>query len=670
MKRSLFFFYFSYFFLIIIKAQVTPSSITWKNISTSMWIGGSINSNLKPLQYNKDLNVVSFIQPKSPYYMASPQPTSNAEAKNIVVAMISQNWGNTWDSTCMWNNSTFMGLNPQGAICNPIGNTNLSNALIVAGGGALTFSSSAGIWLSNKPLGVYTNSVSSAPNTTLHLRNTPPYHNLGKFGFWQYGFSSTTDGKVRTIASTVANSNLVNSINGFRGAKLLTGTLNSGSLNWTVDTFLPNFNKHTVTNQNLAQQTTFMAWNDSGTVGYVWFIGSRFGSTGNNIGYQPIVYKTINSGSTWQLQADINFNSTLMAQKVLKYLDPVKENASRIIPYFNEREGIDGVVDNENQLHLVSTLLSTKTSITDSLTQCHTYSLSSDNESGYSFGHVPGRRPYIFDFTLKGNTWDVMLIDSMSTESPGHYPADPGVNDNPWDFDPVVLYKINYGARIQLSKSKNGEFIIYSWTETDTIFTNGVRKWNSMPDIKARCFSTCLNELSFFKKNITTTDDGFVNPAVSTKAFMHYIAPNCTNVSGSAANGWGFEYEFKLPMIVSNSNPLSSLQTNQHWFSASPISFLFSKVCNPVGLNERNGESFSSIWMVYPNPVNRHLTINTSNLSDGIISIADICGRELKVFNQQSVSQQFDVSDLERGIYIVSLLKEGKLLGQQKIIKE
>jgi len=40
------------------------------------------------------------------------------------------------------------------------------------------------------------------------------------------------------------------------------------------------------------------------------------------------------------------------------------------------------------------------------------------------------------------------------------------------------------------------------------------------------------------------------------------------------------------------------------------------------------------------------------------------------VFNQQSVTQQFDVSDLERGIYIVSLLKEGKLLGQQKIIKE
>lgn len=670
MKRSLPFFFASFLFLISINAQVTSGGITWKNISTSMWIGGSVNSNLKPLQYNEALNVVSFIQPKSPFYIASPQPTSNAQAKNIIVAMVSQDWGATWDSTCIWNNSNYMGLNPQGAICNPAGNTQLSNALIVAGGGVSTYSSNAGIWLSTKPLGVFTNSVSSLTNATLHLNNTLPYHPLGKFDFWQYGFSSINDGKVRTIASTVANSNHVNSINGFRGAKLLTGTINSGTLNWTVDTFLPSFNKHSVTNQNLAQQTAYMAWNDSGTVGYVWFIGSKFGSIGNNIGYQPIVYKTINSGSTWQMQAEINFNSTLMAQKVLKYLDPTKDNSTRIIPYFNEREGIDGIVDSENRLHLVSTLLSTKTSITDSLTQCHTYSLSSDNESGYLFGHTPGRHPYIFDFILKGNTWDVMLIDSMSTESPGHYPSDPGVNDNPWNVDPVVLYKTNYGARIQLSKSKNGEFIIYSWTESDTIFTNGVRKWNAMPDIKARCFSTCLNELSFFKKNITTTDDGFVNPAISTKAFMHFVAPNCTNVSGKAAQGWGFEYEFKLPMMVSNSNPLSSLQTNQHWFSASSISFLFSKVCNPVGFNERNNESFTSALMVYPNPVNGYLTINSRHLSDGKISIADVCGREIKVFHQQSALKQLDLSDLESGIYIVSLLKDSKLLGQQKIIKE
>ncbi|MBI2722330.1 MAG: hypothetical protein HYX39_09165 [Bacteroidetes bacterium] len=95
------------------------SSANWNNFTSSTNIYGVLIDGQKPLQYNPDLNAVSFIHRKSPTYAAAPFSNSGA-----IVAMISTNWGGTWDSTCIYSDNANVGRYPTGGIYNPIGNSN------------------------------------------------------------------------------------------------------------------------------------------------------------------------------------------------------------------------------------------------------------------------------------------------------------------------------------------------------------------------------------------------------------------------------------------------------------------------------------------------------------------------------------------------------------------
>src|SRR5690242_10257668 len=176
--------------------QRAAASYSWNPFTSSMNAFNSLVSNSKQLQYNDELNVVTFVHRKSPDYTLTIPPTPGYES-NVMVSMVSSNWGASWDSTCIWRNDTIRALYPQGGVYNPPGNTQLSNAYIVGTGLAST-TGWIGNWFASKALGTsnYNNIPSSVLNAQQFISNAPPYGPMNKVDFARYGLNIPDNGVV------------------------------------------------------------------------------------------------------------------------------------------------------------------------------------------------------------------------------------------------------------------------------------------------------------------------------------------------------------------------------------------------------------------------------------------------------------------------------------------
>jgi hypothetical protein len=293
---------------------------TWNNITASMNIYGVVISHTKPLQWNDELNAVSFIHRKSPTY--STNGSSTQTESGSIVAEISINCGVTWDSTLVYADVTNRGRYPQGTIYNPPTiptNTNISNAYVVVNGPITLGTGWVGNYYASKELGAanYNDVPSAVPNAIQYFSSTGPFPpNLPRHNFGSYSFSATDDGKMRSIVGITDDATTSDT-----AFMVVTGTFNSGVFDWSGKVFNPPTTVDPTDNTENWISRPMMAWNEAGTVGYAMVIGSRIGATGSNVGFQPIVYKTINSGATWSLEQGIDFNSPAFADvKQIHYL--------------------------------------------------------------------------------------------------------------------------------------------------------------------------------------------------------------------------------------------------------------------------------------------------------------------------------------------------------------
>ncbi|WP_317898755.1 T9SS type A sorting domain-containing protein [Aurantibacillus circumpalustris] len=655
-----------------VRTGAKTSSITWQNFTGSMNIYGVIISYCKPLQWNDELDAVSFVHRKTPSYVMNPIPASTA-ASGGMVAMISTDCGNNWDSTALNSNDNYWGRYPGGAIYNPTSNTDISNAYIVGAGpttgpGAVTW---IGNWYASKQLGTanYDNAPSTVTNAQQVMPTTPPFAPgvPSRHDFSAYGFTATDDGKMRVLAGI--NDDVAG---GDTAVMLMTGTFNGTSMtfDWAGKVFDPPTTVESDGTENWISRP-IMAWNEQGTVGYVVIIGSRLGATGSNVGYQPIVYKTTNSGSTWSLESSINFNSSAF-NDVKSKLWSVTSDTNLIVPNFIWLEGIDCAVDMNNKLHVFTSLLGHYSNDLDSLNYTSGWTT-----EGYRWPHAPivqngpAVHPYLWDFTYDGtSSWSHMLIDSMSTEGPGGTTASNGYQDNPWDADPSASnQKVRIDARIQMSRSADGRHLLYSWAESDTAYTDFQRKWNNLPNIKARLYDAQNSQLSPTEIDLTENAQG----EVANHAMYHFISPKFKLISKTTT-----AINIELPTTISNSSPYAQLTKNTHWYACAGMTFnrLTSGPADTtiVGLGKNNIDALSNS-SIFPNPAKNTATVKVSLLSNSKVqvNVLNTIGQVVKSIETQgqigSNAVNLDLSGLASGIYLVNIKAENASTTKKLVIE-
>jgi hypothetical protein len=660
------------------KSRSAANSFGWEPISQSMNVFGVLLAESKPLQYDENLDAVSFIQRKSPHYVPDPIITNPDPAAHSggIVAMVTTNWGSTWDSTLIWNNDTYWARYPQGGLYNPSGNSNITNAYAVATG---PITQATGGWTGNffasKKLDVFDNKASTATKAQQFISSKgPTFDTIQKVDYARLSFQATDDGIMHSMGVIVNDPNPGGTY-GFRGARLLKGTFNAGGyFDWTSDSLslLPAVKYDNTSNTyDAIGGLASMAWSESGQYGYAWFVGVRIGATSQNSGYQPIVWKTSNYGASWLLMPGINFADTAsttfdpVMTRLLPVRFPVADSLLKI-PFFNFREDISGVVDKNNNLHLVATLWSTSKGHPDSTG--YTYNFNHTDGETYSYAHDSLIRPYIYDFTSNANgSWGVTLIDSMDTEAPGTATTDEGYAANPW-----AVYdgsKQSSNARIQASRTPGGEFIVYTWAESDILVTSSGLRWNNIPDIHARVRHADSINVHAMEYNLSNDPNDPNGPSiVANRGWMHNVSPKCA-LTATAANG----FTITLPVKVSNNNttPMKPDVPVTHYYSSAAMSFT---VVDVTGIADNSINSVNGS-VIYPNPAkdNATLRIALTDNADVNVSIMNTVGQLVKTSSVKGEVGKndiaVDVDGLAPGIYLVNV-KLGNATSTKKLIVE
>ena len=632
----------------------SSAAVTVTKFTGSMNVFGVLVSSSKPLQWNDNVNAVSFIHRGSPTYVAVG---ANATGKSgNIVSMLSNNMGTTWDSTAVWVNNTNLGRYPQGGIYSAPGNTNYNNAYVVATGPVTGGSGWLGNFYASK-------SVSLTPKNQpgsdqQFLSNTGPFVPVGKHDFSRYSFSATDDGAMRSLGSIYFDANgTTAAAQLFRGAQVVKGTFNAGAFTWTADSLIPPM----VIQSNGARQgwsQPLMAWNEQGTVGYVMFIGARTGQTLSNQGWQPIVYKTTNSGASWALTNGIDFNNPSM-NVVKNSIAAVNTNSNLEIPFFNIGEGYDIIVDGANNLHIVATVVGTARQHPDSLG--FTFNFGTE---ATSFPFTTGAWPYIFDFYGNGTSaWKVATIDSMQTEGPGTTATAGGFSVNPWAPD-AQGSKVGSDSRIQLSRDPNGNRIAIVWAEGDTLLTSS--KYNQFPDLKARliCNGNGTVAVSPVKTNITSTlPSNAVNNRVKAKAYFNYIAPQMS--FNSALN------LFDLPVTVTNNTQLDGAVSVDHFFIKAEIP----NFACITGLDETKASNNDVNYGLLPNPAKGNVSVSVKLVNANTIDVAvyNLVGQLVKSAKAEGQvgdnTINVNLDGLNAGIYMVKVSANGKTNTKKLVVE-
>jgi hypothetical protein len=676
-----------------------PTSVTWKLLCGSMNTYGMLVSNSRPLQYNPNLNAVSFIHRKSESYTVTP-PIPIAAESGVIVAEISSNWGASWDSTCIYADPTDWGRYPQGGIYNPTGNSSISNAYVVGCGVTVGANSFSGDWYASKKLNVFSTTASTVAGAqqfiSFSLPSYPP--NMAAHGWSRCGFSVTDDGIVRSVATLERD---YATGGGMRGYAILTGTFNGATFDWKIDSVIPYATVDNTGDKNLMIDPQ-MAWNQAGTIGYL--VGSGQTSLNKaNGGLVPIIYKmdrSTNPAATWTQMPSINFNSPAMRPIVISRntftsqahfglagLDTIMTGPNTWDTIGAPRtEELDIAVDANGQLHIGFVCSSMPVIHPDSVNYVTQFTTQPNSSEEYRWRHVNGSRPYLWDIIGDGiSPWKPLLVDSISSEGPSPSPGYPGYASNPWDAGGTGGAKVSIDARLQLGRTPDGKFITFSWSESDSLVTDDSYKWNNLPDLKVRAMAIPTIATGVYSLNVNSNPVSPISPkqnmtsmgnnTVKNRATLHYMSP----ITGSATvTGLGtptaptYTVDINTPLTVTNSNPYLQLFNNRTWYGAAAVTYLF-KQPTTVGVAENANLLTES--NIYPNPAKgtAMLSLVLENSEPVEIVILNTVGQSVRTTMIQGhrgeQAFKLDLSGLSSGLYFVNI-KAGDAQATKKLILE
>jgi len=645
-------------------------SSVFTRISGSMNAFGFLVSSSKPLNYNRYVEAVSFIQRKSASYVTAPVLPANAASGNIV-AYIGKNDGANWDSTLLFSSATNWGRYPSGGLYNPPGNKDV-NATYAIAMGPITQANTALGWV-----GSYyaSKSVTATPKNTAgadqqFFANTAPYSSatsptMVKHNFPRYGFNSTQTGiYVAGILNADINGT-TNAAYGLRGAAINKGTFNSGVFVWTPDSLNPPTELRS-DGSKILNGDPYMTWSENGQLGYVVFLGLRQGVTPGspNRGIQPIIYKTTNGGTSWNLMNGIDFGDA-QYNRIKGSIRSVNMYTNVEAPWF-WGEGMDLTTDKDGNLHIFTTIIGHASSHVDSMNYLSTWTTEQ-----YNWPMVNTARPYVIDFIGDGNTFTHKIIDSVGTQGPSSTSGEAGFNNNPWG-SATAGESVSSDMRLQITRSYDGEFIGYSWAESDTTLTTGNLKWNEFPNIMTKAMRVCDKAVSVERYNVTNPPAG-VNPKVRDKAYFHYMSSEMKAGASSATSA-----TFAIPFTVSNNAATDGITPVDNYFAMSNLQFTFPS--DPCGLAVTSGvasiaKNDASNSRIYPNPtknsVNVAITLSQANVIavDIYNAIGQLISSTKTNGNIGENTINASLNNANAGVYFVKV-KAGSTESTKKLIVE
>lgn len=145
-----------------------------------------------------------------------------------------------------------------------------------------------------------------------------------------------------------------------------------------------------------------------------------------------------------------------------------------------------------------------------------------------------------------------------------------------------------------------------------------------------------------------------------------WSSPNVTSTNHAPTIGDGNIGDLKLDIEVGTvgvAHYRYYIMPNQ---GSAPIDSIDVEVTRTLGITEEKEELGMT---AYPNPVNNILTVNTTGVDDGSVSlrITDVLGKV--VYNDEvGTIKKIDVNDFKNGVYLVSVFDKGNLIQTRRIV--
>ena len=404
------------------------NEITRVEIGKSANIYSVLLEEQRCLDYNNEVGVSSFT------FRADPATYPTALNSGSIITATSNDGGASWTEHWVVLTETELNRYPSGVIYNPTGNTDASQAYVVAAGPSHRGNGFDQNFFASMRLDDQNNNV-------VYYDKDADYSGLQltRFGMQacENDFSHIVGAKYQDNGSNYSTELVINTMNGeFDGTQF----------SWEesdIDVDLALRNDGTTKNF----WTFGSAWSNDGSVGYTWMIG-QLESMVDEGGYQPIVFRSTDNGENWdEVEVMLADNEVIS-----EYLIGTQQGTGAVWPLCGE---VAGSVDMNGNLQMFIAAKSTYSMHPDSIAYSYT-----------------GDLDYIFNLELNADgVQNVMFVDSIMAGSVASASEFAYGGTTGW------------GNRLSASKTDDEQVVFVVWTDTPNAaeFNNE----NAKPDIKA-----------------------------------------------------------------------------------------------------------------------------------------------------------------------------------------